>query len=84
LLRPVTIAVVALVVAEAPPGVAVTVYVTAAPPSGAAVQDRIAEPSPGVPARLVAAPGVVRGVTAGDAADAEPVPAAFDAATVNV
>ena len=41
-------------------------------------------PSPGVAARLVGAPGVVRGVTELDALDALLVPAAFVAVTVNV
>src|SRR5258706_9821 len=40
--------------------------------------------SPAVAATVCGAPGIVRGVTDGDGADAEPVPFAFVAGTVNV
>ena len=39
---------------------------------------------PAVPATLVGAPGTVRGVTADDAVETVPVPAALDALTRNV
>ena len=39
---------------------------------------------PAVPAREVGAPGTVRGVTADDAVETVPVPAALDALTRNV
>jgi len=69
-----------------PPGDAVTVYdVIVAPPSDAgAVHDTSAEPSAATPPTPVAAPGVVRGVTADDAADAALVPLAFVAVAVKV
>ena len=39
---------------------------------------------PGLAVTAVGAPGVVRGVTAAEAADADPLPATFLAFTVNV
>ena len=70
----------------APPGDAVTVYpVIVAPPSLAgALHDTTDEPFATVPDTLVGWPGVVRGTTLLDALDADPVPAAFVAVTVNV
>lgn len=49
-----------------------------------AVHDTLAWPSPAVPVTAVGAPGTVAGVTADDADDAVPVPAALVAVTVNV
>ena len=74
------------VVHVAPPGLAVTVYeLIAAPPVLAgAVHDTVAELSPAVAVTAVGAPGTVLGVTALEAADAEPVPDPFVAVTVNV
>jgi hypothetical protein len=55
------------------------------PPSDTgAVHDTSTEPSPAVPPTAVGAPGTVRGVTAAEAAESSPVPAALVAATVNV
>jgi hypothetical protein len=57
----------------------------AEPPSDAgAVQYNSTLVSPIVAARFVGAPGTVAGVTALDADDAEPVPTALVAVTVNV
>jgi hypothetical protein len=49
-----------------------------------AVNVKCAEPLPAVATPMVGAPGTVIGVTLLDAADAEPVPAALVAVTVNV
>ena len=49
-----------------------------------AVQDTVAFPSPAVALTLVGTPGTVRGVTERDGDDAEPVPIALVAVTVNV
>jgi len=87
LVRPETVAVVAVVVlAVAPPGDAVTVYpVTAEPPLLAgAVQVTTAEALPGVAVTAVGAPGTVLGVTAALATDAGEVPTLLVAVTVNV
>jgi hypothetical protein len=60
--------------------------VRALPPSFGAVQVTVAEPLPAVAETAVGAPGTVvpMGVTAADGADAEPVPTALVADTVNV
>jgi hypothetical protein len=70
----------------APPGVAVAMYcvITAPPLLAGAVQLNVTEPSPGAPVRPAGAPGTVRGVTAADAEDAGPLPAALVATTLNV
>jgi hypothetical protein len=72
--------------AVSPPGDDVTVYeVIGAPPlSPGAMKLTVACPFPGVAVVIVGAPGIVRGVTAFDASDGDPVPAAFVAVTVNV
>jgi len=49
-----------------------------------AVQDTTTWVEPNTPETLVGAPGAVAGMTAVDAVDAELVPAAFVAVTVNV
>jgi len=63
-----------------------TVYpVIAEPPlEDGAVQLTTAEESPATALTLVGVPGTVAGVTAPEALDAEPVPRAFVAVTVNV
>jgi hypothetical protein len=82
---PVTVAVVVALVAVAPPGLAVTVYkVIAEPPLKGADQEIIALLSAASPATFVGASGTVAGVTALLAAEAEPVPIALVAVTVNV
>jgi hypothetical protein len=78
-----------VVVALAPPGVAVTVYpVTAEPPlDDGALHDTDACVSPAVATTFVGAPGTTAaavGVTVLDAAEAGPVPMAFVAVTLNV
>jgi hypothetical protein len=87
LVRPVTVAVVAMIVlALAPPGEAVTVYpVTGDPPllEGATHETR-AWVLPAVAVTAVGAPGTVNGVTAALADDAREVPATLVAVTVNV
>jgi hypothetical protein len=85
--RPATVAVVAMtVVVVAPPGDAVILYpVIAEPPLLAgAVHDTTAAVSAGVAVTPVGAAGTVRGVTAALATDADEVPAALFAVTVNV
>jgi hypothetical protein len=87
LVRPETVAVNApVVVAVAPPGVAVTVYpVIGEPPLLAgAVHDTAAWLLPAMAVTAVGAPGTVEGVTAVLGADAVEVPAALVAVTVNV
>jgi hypothetical protein len=83
---PVTVAVVVALFAVAPPGLAVTVYeVIAEPPFEAgADHDTSILVSPIVPATFVGASGTVAGVTELLALDAEPVPRALVAVTVNV
>ena len=63
-----------------------TVYpVIAEPPlDDGAVQLTTAEESPATALTLVGVPGTVAGVTAPEALEAEPVPRAFVAVTVNV
>ena len=72
--------------ADGAAGVTITVYaVIALPPLLAGtVQLTAADPTPAVATTPVGASGTVIGVTAADAWDAGPVPAAFTAATVNV
>jgi hypothetical protein len=87
LARPVTTIVVApVVLAMMLPGEEVTVYaVIAEPPfDDGAVQLTVACPLPAVAVTPVGAPGMVAGLTAFEAADAGPMPAAFVAVTVNV
>jgi len=88
LVSPVTVADVALpaAVAVAVPGDAVTVYDRTAPPPvvAGAVHDTVACPFPAVAVTPVGAPGGPDGVTALEAAEAGPVPAALAAVTVNV
>jgi hypothetical protein len=85
---PVTVAVVAVPVADAvcPPGAAVTVYpVIALPPfDTGAVQLTVACAAPAVAVTAVGGPGGADGVTALDAVEAPPVPAAVAALTVKV
>jgi len=85
--RPVTVQVVVAVVQVNEPGVEVTVYeLIAAPPveTGAAHDTTDdAFPAP-VALTAVGAPGTVDGTTAAEADEAEPVPEAFVAVTVNV
>ena len=58
---------------------------TAEPPlDDGADHDTTADESPNTPDTEVGTPGTVAGTTAADAEDAEPVPALFVAATVNV
>ena len=83
---PITTAdVVPAVLAVKPPGDDVTVYpVIALPPlETGAVHETVACPSPGVAVTLVGAPGTVAGVTGAEGVDADPVPIAFVAVTVN-
>ena len=87
MVRPETVAVNApVVVAVAPPGLAVTVYpVIAEPPLLAgAVHDTAACPLPATAVTAVGEPGIVVGVTAVLGAEAGEVPAAFVAVTVKV
>ena len=83
---PVTVHEVVAVVQVKPPGDEVTVEpVIALPPlDTGAVQETSAEESPNTPDTPVGAPGTVAGVTAPEALDATPVPAALVAVTVNV
>lgn len=69
-----------------PPVVEVAVYdVIALPPlESGAVNTTFACPTPAVAVPITGAPGVVAGVTAGEAADAGPVPLTFVALTVKV
>jgi len=57
--------------------------VTAEPPEEAAVHDTVTCVLPELPDTEVGAPGTAVGVTAEDALEAEPVPRAFVAVTVN-
>jgi hypothetical protein len=86
LVRPVTVQLVVADVHVNEPGEDVTVYpVTALPPfDDGAVQETTTDESPNAPDTPVGAPGSVAGTTALDALDAELVPAAFVAVTVNV
>jgi len=86
LVRPVIVQVRLLVVQVNVPGLEATAYeLTAAPPSLAgALHDTMSDPGPYAALTLSGVPGVVAGVTAPLAADADPVPAAFVAATVKV
>ena len=87
LVRPGTVAVRApVVVAVAPPGLAVTVYpVTGEPPLLAgAVHDTAAWLLPAMAVTAVGAAGIVLGVTAVLGADAVEVPELLVAITVNV
>ena len=85
-MRPVTVQLVVAVVHVNEPGEDVTVYpVTALPPFDAgADHETTTDESPNAPDTPVGTPGTVAGTTALDALDAELVPAAFVAVTVNV
>ena len=84
-MRPVTVQLVVAVVQVRPPGEDVTVYeVIAEPPVVGAVHDTVTCVLPNTPDTPVGASGTVEGTTAEDALDAEPVPAALVAVTVNV
>ena len=84
LVRPVTVQLVVAVVQVNEPGDEVTVYpVIAEPPEEAAVHDTVTCVLPELPDTEVGAPGTAVGVTAEDALEAEPVPRAFVAVTVN-
>ena len=85
--RPETVQLVAVVAQVSPPGDEVTVYsVIAAPPLLAGAVHETTDWRLAAPVALtdVGAPGTVEGTTAADAAEAEPVPRAFVAVTVNV
>jgi hypothetical protein len=87
LARPSTVQLVApVVVQDFPWGSDTTVNpVIGAPPlSAGATQDTVADPLPATAETPVAAPGVVRGITAPEGTDAAPLPAALRATTVNV
>jgi hypothetical protein len=86
LVSPVTVHVVAVVVVQVnEPGDEVTVYpVIALPPVDGAVHDTTTWVLPNTPDTPVGAAGTVDGMIAVDAVDAEPVPTAFVAVTVNV
>ena len=58
--------------------------IDAPPLLAGAVHEIVTEPLPGVPTTSVGDPGIVGGVTAADAVDADPVPAELLAVTVNV
>ena len=76
-----------LVVPEAvcPPGDDVTVYSVMGSPFAVAPEKlTCAEVFPGMAVTVVGAPGTPAGVTLFDTPDAEPVPTAFVAVTVNV
>ena len=86
MVSPVTVSGLAVPVAEKPPAVEYTVYeVIGLPPfdtGGEKVTVACLTPAVAVP--MIGDPGVVKGVTAAEAAEAAPVPTAFVAVTVNV
>ncbi len=86
LVRPVKVREVPVDVAVAPPGAAVTVYpVIALPPLDVgAVHETSTSVLPDDAVTEVGTPGVVAGVTDGEASEADPVPTELVAVTVKV